>query len=150
MREIKFRAWDKEKNSMKYDVQDISEMNPISDFDSFERILNAPTEDEYGLIIDGTKRFEVMQYTGLKDKNGKEIYEGDICKTKFFGKENGNGQNSADYDIFKIVYKHGSYLLESNSRQFSASYIEDMAGSGGIEVIGNIYDNPELLGSDTE
>lgn len=85
----------------------------------------------------------VCQYTGLTDKNGMKIFEGDIVKTKFFGKDNGNGQNFADYDIFKIVYKDGIYLLENNRRRFSAQYIPDMMGNG-IEVIGNIFDNPEL------
>lgn len=88
----------------------------------------------------------VCQYTGLTDKNGRKIFEGDICKTKFFGKDNGKSQNFNDYDIFKIVYKDGTYLLENRSRQFSASYIPDMCGSGAIEVVGNIFDNPELSG----
>lgn len=86
----------------------------------------------------------VCQYTGLTDKNGRKIFEGDIVKTKFFGKDNGNGQNFADYDIFKIVYKDGIYLLENNRRRFSAQYIPDMMGNG-IKVIGNIFDNPELM-----
>ena len=86
----------------------------------------------------------VCQYTGLTDKNGRKIFEGDICKTKFFGKDNGKGQNFADYDIFKVVYKDGIYLLENHQRQFSLQYIPDMVGDG-IEVIGNIFDNPELL-----
>ena len=43
------------------------------------------------------------------------------------------------------MYKHGGFLLENNSRQFSAAYIEDMFGSGGIEVIGNIFDNQEFF-----
>lgn len=96
----------------------------------------------------------ICQYTGLNDKNRNKIFEGDICKTKFFGKDNGKdngkGQNFADYDIFKIAYKDGTYILENKSRQFSASYIPDMCGSGGIEVIGNIFDNPELVKEDTE
>ncbi len=86
----------------------------------------------------------VCQYTGLTDKNGKKIFEGDICKTKFFGKDDGKGRNYSDYDVFKVSYEEGTFFLENNRRQFSATYIPDMAGDG-IEVIGNIFDNPELL-----
>lgn len=106
-----------------------------------------------GCVVDYTE-YEVdpetvCQYTGLTDKNGRKIFEGDICGTKFFGKDNGKGQNFSDYDIFKVVYKYGIYLLENNQRQFSAQYIPDMSGDG-IEVIGNIFDNPELIGGNAE
>ena len=63
------------------------------------------------------------QYTGLLDKQGKEIYEGDICRDKF-------GQ------VYEIKYSNGAYW-------FNWLVLPD-AWSVGIEVIGNIYENPEL------
>ena len=113
MREIKFRVWKKNTNEMFYDVQ--------NDY-YFETFINS-------------KRFELMQYTGLKDKNGKEIYEGDIlkftdCLDEFmpFTKKISDVYWFNEYSRFAMrnTEMNLSYLLES-------------------EVIGNIHENPELL-----
>ncbi len=138
-REIKFRAWDNQEKKMYYDVQDISDMNEISGFGSFERILNVPMEDEYG-EIDGTRRFEVMQYTDLKDKNDKEIYEGDIVKTSKFGVDDGNGHNFSGFDLFTVKWDNGGFALFNRWRRFNLR--DDRKN---YEVAGNIFDNPELL-----
>ena len=65
MREIKFRAWDKEEKKMIYNAENTYDGYPV-DIASF------------GGILDCTDFYDVMQYTGLKDKDGKKIYEGDI------------------------------------------------------------------------
>lgn len=81
----------------------------------------------------------VGQYTGLTDKNSKKIFEGDIVKTKKYGKIIGHS-NVNDYDIFKIVYVPAMFILENHHRGFN------LVGNGeDYEVIGNIHDNPELL-----
>ena len=112
MREIKFRTWfyDGEElpNGMMYQGEKSFRENLID----WENNILAPT-DECTIL---------MQYTGLKDKNGVEIYEGDIVKYEY-------GQ------IFEIKWDYG--LL---------SHLENIW----FKIIGNIYENPELLGDKNE
>ena len=76
----------------------------------------------------------IGQYTGLHDKNGKEIYEGDIVKS-FFVDTDKQGNEVYKYQIIKIEYD-----------EILCSYRIDKFMN--LEVIGNIYDNPELLGGE--
>lgn len=71
----------------------------------------------------------VCQYTGLTDNNGKKIFEGDII-------------NDIDYGIMKCIYLHGSFVWYKED----GFKIECMKYVPIIEVIGNIFDNPELIG----
>ena len=85
----------------------------------------------------------VGECTGLKDCNGKMIYEGDLLRTKKYGvcigRSNVNG-----YDTFFVVYRPGGFRLERNNpdRGFN------LTDSTELEIIGNIHDNPELIGGD--
>lgn len=80
----------------------------------------------------------VGQFTGLYDKNGKEIYEGDIGKTKEYGKFLGD-KNFSGYDHFEVLLENGGFRLENEKRIFN------LTNNSHIEVVGNIHDNPELL-----
>lgn len=81
----------------------------------------------------------VGQYTGLIDKNGKEIFEGDIISTPKYGIDNGNGHNFSGKDKFVVGFADGTYHLENKLRKFC------LRPDSTCEIIGNISDNPELL-----
>ena len=84
----------------------------------------------------------VGQYTGLTDKNGKKIFEGDIVKTKKYGKIIGHS-NVNGFDIFVVIYEPAMFRLENTHSAFN---LVGKCGKGiDYEVIGNIHDNPELL-----
>ena len=111
MREIKFRAWDKNNKQWIYcEVRSGGE--GYVEFRRVRYLTSIETE-------------EWQQYTGLKDKNGKEIYEGDIL-----GQEGGW--------IIEVKYINGGFRLNTN-------HISDYSISKWYKVIGNIYENPELL-----
>lgn len=88
----------------------------------------------------------IMQYTGLKDKNGKEIYEGDVIHIEY-GECVGHEQVYEDYrEIWEpitgsVVFEDGAFSFEGHSAGTLplSAYIDD------IVVVGNIYENPELI-----
>lgn len=122
-REIKFRAWDEVSEKM-LNWNDFLDTNMKNTF-------IAP--ESTGLIL--------MQYTGLHDKNGKEIYEGDIvyCQTKY-----GKAKAIIKFINGKFVAYWNSALTHPENGHHIASYEINKR----FEVIGNIYDNPELLGGE--
>ncbi|MFW6145531.1 MAG: YopX family protein [bacterium] len=129
MREIKFRAWDKTAETM-YENVNIQAYRGYGGY-------NISSE---GIFVGvNCERFILMQYTGLKDKNGQEIYEGDIVKGKvrFQGTVIGvKGQ---------VIYNHCRFVIgEYNCELYQFSNNFDGRGTW-IEVIGNKYENPELL-----
>lgn len=121
MREIKFRAWDK-----KNKVMLLGSGRPT---DSFLICSGGK-----GISTQGDGEFELMQYTGLKDKNGKEIYEGDVVKTK-------DG-------TFKVYWNKYVWAFNSPDQYIPfSSYDWESFEEMNLEVIGNIYENSELISS---
>ena len=118
MREIKFRAWDKQEKKMVYDVERTYDGYPVNGVSSFGAILDCPNF------------FDVMQFTGLKDKNGKEIYEGDILLLP-------SGKSGK---VFWEKFMAG--FAVSLSRFFPELIDADTANDS--EIVGNIYENKEL------
>lgn len=138
MREIKFRGKSVETGKWEYGNLVITDHNRL-----YEMIDN---ERRYRGVI----AFETVgQFTGLHDKNGKEIYEGDIIQEVYIDRFDNNKER-----------RYGKYVVEYDIDR--AGYIPFACGDGcgccethvisieHAEVIGNIYDNPELLGGKDE
>lgn len=81
----------------------------------------------------------VGQYTGLTDKNGKKIFEGDICKVAMFTCE------CEDDYLCEVCFECGSFVFRERSG-FDILFLDIYDFNTDVEVIGNIYDNPELIG----
>lgn len=81
----------------------------------------------------------VGQFTGLLDKTGKEIYEGDILQTEKFGKDDGQGHNFSGKENFSVVFEHGAYRIKRGVRKLL------LVDGSCYEVVGNVHDAPELL-----
>ena len=124
MREIKFRAWHKEKKIM----------GEVLGIDILHKEIFFSNEDVNCYEYTDFKNVELMRYTGLKDKNEKEIYEGDILS-------DGNNEK-----LYKVIFENGSFRaeFEGDFEEYSFDLIDVVAQ--GCEVVGNIYENPELLG----
>jgi len=114
MREIKFRAW----NNITKVMVDLKKITPLA--------LSTNVQVD-GLFIPFTEAYDLMQYTGLKDKNGKEIYEGDIIKFRD--------------EKYYVAWDHCQWALF-----WTMCNEHCMINNEEMEVIGNVFEYPTLLG----
>lgn len=130
MREIKFRAWMADCKKMSDPFQ-IDELSEIATSDGHRPAFWTLGIGWCAINEDVT----LQQYTGLKDKNGKEIYEGDIVSAR------GNGNRK-----YEIIWQDGGlghWWINDIKKDLVPNHIPINLNL--IEIIGNIYENPELL-----
>ena len=138
MKEIKFRVWDKETNKMYF------QLNESPCFGLFEGDRAASIED---VFFYEKQRFELMQYAGLKDKNGKEIYDGDVVKNSRCGSNRlmhvkwTDAIEEVSISGCEWTRQNPGFVFENISKGMTYVFIANKD----LEVIGNIYENPELL-----
>lgn len=133
MRQIKFRLWDKKnKDMLYYDNYIVPKMTLNGVLE--EWIGHTSSKPHIPIYDNVSADYEIMQFTGLKDKLGKEIYDGDIVKAVITSNQGAEdiGNGYVDFHsgkcAFQVYLKNGEKSLSCND-----------------EVIGNIYENPELL-----
>ena len=139
MREIKFRAWDKQERVML--------ANDGIDYICFStkslKLVTQKQEDYF----DVDNVISLMQYTGLKDKNGIEIYEGDIVKIDFdmhfmnLGLNKNIKDHGNKYEfVGEVKYYDGAFNVDNNKEGYPLFH-----EISPVEIIGNIYENSDLL-----
>jgi len=127
MREIKFRVWNKENKKM-------INLNKTPFAITYNgNLLICENQISGDFVYVDNKDYEVMFYSGLKDKNGKEIYEGDIVKINIDGME----------EIGLIVFSNSCFMVKVFKLGYNSGFF-----SRNTEVIGNRYEHPELLKGD--
>jgi len=129
-REHKYRAWDNKGERM----LGVRRLNFVVSSEGLGKsefwVINEPS-----VILEvSLDNVELMRYTGLKDKNGKEIWEGDVLKWTPWRISSGHKATK----ISEVIWSVGAWRLSGNEAWAMAIYTN-------IEVIGNIYENPELV-----
>ncbi len=132
MRTIKFRAYHKARKEM-YPVWSYA-----TDF-TFKNTMDGVGCDG---VPDRTEELELMQFTGLTDKNGKEIYEGDVLKWK-----SSNPFSLDEIRMVSVSYTQAQFWCNGTGGKFGkfGVYLAELLANERCEVIGNIHENPNLL-----
>ncbi len=147
MREIKLRVWDnfrkkfaKQITTFKFDR--CGNINLVVYLDRANKTKEITEQEKIY-----TNDFKLMQYTGLKDKNGRDIYEGDIISIKADYLSEFNSESILPCEI--VAFEDGAFGTYDKKRTLFVSFKEMIDKSDGIEfeIIGNVFENPELLES---
>ena len=139
MRPIKFRAWDRQAGRMRT-VDDLENLWTLCNHEGAAKtipnviVINQSYRgNDLELIVD--KHCDLMQYTGLKDKNGKEIFERDIVKFYFPTSEHGDSHT----ELTQVIFEKGAFEFKIKELRYCC-YDKEIS-----EIIGNVWENPELI-----
>lgn len=124
MKQLKFRAWDKKRKCY---AKQIMTSNTSCVYRYRMNMFNGVMVFAEWVL----RRYEIEQYTGLKDENGKEIYEGDIVTL------NGEWEEIEGTDCSVITFENGCFMVGDTNE--AGSYLSDW------RVIGNVHQNADLL-----
>lgn len=137
MREIKFRAWDKKKNFMI--TQDDKQLKSLDLASGYIYVGHYKGENDRFIRF---AEIELMQYTVLKDRQGREIYEGDVFQYTIehdtFSHENGHTTFETKHQAV-VEFSLGTFMLGDEFLGDALEYDDS------LRYLGNIYENPELL-----
>lgn len=154
MREIKFRGQLKEKGMSGWIEGSLVHITRTYKGEEDEQecdIYQIINEDGVVFFID---KETIGQFTGLHDKNEKEIYEGDIVRFEDIGEDGYEYKEGFDFkNEAQVIYEDGQVTLTNFGEGDNSYYandgqpdiLDEILRNGNCEVIGNIYDNPELL-----
>ena len=122
----RFRAWDVNKKKMFTNEELVVWNNKVYAYDKAKLTHN----NQINLMIDEEY---IMQSTGLKDKNGQDIFAGDVVRVLD--------------SLYTVFYdeERASYRLKPHDDRWNVDYMSNFSHGGNFEVVGNIYENPELL-----
>ena len=139
-RVIKFRAWWQKKKKMLHEVHDYYDTLGDAEHGNTEE-----PESSFGCILDNCDKYEVMQFTGLTDRNGVEVYEGDVVTAHYFYFEGGAEADGTHTGV--VTYSEwASFGIDAGGNHGwleigETTHFEEPC----IEVIGNKYEHPHLL-----
>lgn len=145
MRTLRFRAWDTVLSRWNYSIE-IDCYGNLQEYKWNGSAFYAKYKNDYNEDSeDVSERFIICQFTGLLDKNGKEVYEGDVIKCNL---NNNITKREYWHPIYKVIYRGLGFTLEhiggdldSDTADFRFKYYSKES----VEVIGNTYQNPELI-----
>jgi uncharacterized phage protein (TIGR01671 family) len=134
MREFKFRVWDKSAKRLVHSFEPSDEDQGKREYIPWVFGIGFSHWDKADIS-------SIMQYSGLKDRKGKEIYEGDIC----FLDGSIKGDYKRDNSTVLIKFDEGAFEMFSIDGLKYVAYLSQECLNNRIEVIGNMYENPELF-----